>query len=152
MRLIRGITVGNQKCGCGIGALDFETLGTVVGGCCTDVVEDAGGEEEGVFGLVCEEGGIGFLGEGFGVQVDSETVVQDGWGEEGRCEGEGGLGDWGGGDEGLDGLEGWVWVWVWRGGGGGVEMGGGGWRTHWEEVCLGDWWEYLVVGKIWLEG
>lgn len=62
--------------GCCIGAADFETFRAVVGVRAAHVVEEAGDEEKGLLGRG-SPGGICASGEGEGVDVDAETVVED---------------------------------------------------------------------------
>ena len=65
--------------GGGIGAADFKPLRAVVLGCTSHVVEETGDEEEGET-VGSYPGGVCALGEGLGVEVDSEAVVENcGW-------------------------------------------------------------------------
>lgn len=65
--------------GGGIGAADFKPLRAVVLGCTSHVVEETRDKEEGET-VGSYPGGLGALGEGLGIEVDSEAVVKDcGW-------------------------------------------------------------------------
>lgn len=129
---LRDIRVRNVKApevlGRGVGAADLEALRAVVLGRASDVVEETGGEEDGET-RGSQPGGAGAAGEGVGVEVGAEAVVEErgrealsdevvgacaygGWGNDV------GRGDGGGMGGGMDGAG-----------------GEGGWRAHCQHGC-----------------